>query len=99
MATQQMAAPGADRRAHIEGLLAEYPSLSQDQLDELNHWFTREASALDVGMIASNDAIKPGYDKFRAENLDRFTLKDIAYGMLFAVLIAGVVAVIGIWST
>lgn len=98
MATRHVAT-GVDRRAHIENLLASYPDLEPEQLKELVDWFSREASALDVGMIASNEEVKAGYERFRAEHLDRFKPNDIAYALAFAAVIAGVVAFMGVWSS
>lgn len=99
MGKRDIAPPGVDRRAHIEDLLASYPNLEPGQLEELVHWFSREASALDVGMIASDEALKPGYERSKAEHLDRFTLKDIAFALAFAAVVVGVIAFLGLWSS
>jgi hypothetical protein len=74
--SQEGAPEGAERRASIERMLAEYPDISAEQIGGLVAWFVREASALDVGLIASNEAIRPGYVRFRSDHLDRFRIKD-----------------------
>jgi len=91
---QDGAGDGASRRAHIEAMLADYPDVSKEQLDELLAWFNREASSLDVGMVASNEAISRGYRLFRAEHIDRFRARDLGYAALFVTMVCGVVAMI-----
>ena len=88
------AAIGVARRAHIEALLASYPNVTDDELDTLKIWFKREASAFDVAMLASNAEIKSGYAQFRADHLDKITGRDILFGLVAALAVAGVVALI-----
>jgi hypothetical protein len=79
--------------ARIEAMLARYPLTSADETAEMRHWFANEASALDMGLIASNEALTPQYRRFRAEQLDRFGARDIALISAVAVLLgAGLVA-------
>src|SRR5690606_24710757 len=53
---------GDERRyARVEALLAKYPAVSDAELAELVEWFEREASAYDVGVIASNESIRSAY--------------------------------------
>lgn len=84
-------ASDAARRQAIEAILALYPAISQEQLDELIHWFNREASALDVALVASNEAIRPGYARFRADHIDRLRAKEVfiaaAVGMAVFLLV------------
>ncbi|MXO72615.1 hypothetical protein [Alteraurantiacibacter buctensis] len=91
MNTSMTGATGADRRAQIEALLASYPDTTDDELRELLHWFKHEATALDVGMVASNPLVTSGYRRFRADQLDRLTLREYALmtcvvGMVAALL-------------
>lgn len=98
MSTSQEGAPeGAERRASIERMLAQYPDISAEQISGLVAWFVREASALDVGLIASNEAIRPGYARFRSDHLDRFRIKDAVYAALFAGVVIAVVVLMGAW--
>lgn len=69
-------ATGADRRAQIEALLASYPNNTDDELHELLHWFKHEATALEVGLLSSNPQITQAYRQFRADQLDRMTMKE-----------------------
>ena len=77
---------GAERRLRIERLLARYPALAEAEQDELLHWFEREASALDVALVASGPRAGPGYQRFKAERIDRLGTKDVirAVGFLSA---------------
>ncbi|GGE00022.1 hypothetical protein GCM10011515_19770 [Tsuneonella deserti] len=83
--------------APIESVLARYPGISDEELRALKSWFMREASALDVGMLASNERIAPQYAQFRADHLDRLGTRDamnaLAWIIAAAVVIAGVVLV------
>ncbi len=90
-------APGATalaRRAHVAALLAAYPDVTADEHALLVHWFKREASSLDVALIASEPNIARGYARFRGEHIDRFTLADVAKGLAGLVAIVGIAALI-----
>lgn len=92
--SQEDAANGVERRARMESLLSRYPDLSADQLRELVAWFSKEASALDVGLIASNERVSTAYARFRAEHIDRFGPKDVVHAVLFTAAVLGVVLLI-----
>lgn len=81
----------AARRMQIEAALADYPHVSRESLGGLIHWFRREASALDVATLASNQAIAEPYRRFRADHIDRITLQDVMKGLAFAAAVAGAV--------
>jgi|EndMetStandDraft_4_1072995.scaffolds.fasta_scaffold11253_3 hypothetical protein len=89
-------AAGADRRAQIEAALATYPDVSPERLSDLLDWFGREASALDVALVASNPAIAEPYARFRADHIDRLKARDIIRGLLFAAALVTVFAAI-VW--
>jgi len=76
----------AVRRAQVEAALARYPDLDRDRIDELIHWFRKEASARDVAMIACNEAILESYRRFRADHIDPLTAGDV--GKVILVLAA-----------
>ncbi|MGE8134226.1 hypothetical protein ACQKO5_11510 [Novosphingobium subterraneum] len=82
------------RRAHVEALLAAYPDVTPDERQLMVNWFRSEASALDVALVASNPAAERGYRLFRSENVDKFTVKDMGYALLFAAIIAAAVLLI-----
>jgi hypothetical protein len=84
--------PGADR---IEELLGRYPELTELELHELIHWFEREASALDVALLASNEGIARGYGRFRAERNDPLDAGDIVRAVLGLAIVSAVVLGIG----
>jgi dsRNA-specific ribonuclease len=81
--------------AHIEALLASYPDVTEGELATLKNWFNREASALDVGTLASKDELRSGYTQFRAEHIDKFTAKEIVFALVAALAVGGVVVLIG----
>lgn len=82
------------RRAHVEALLAAYPDVTPEERQLMVNWFRSEASALDVALVASNPAAERGYRLFRSENVDKFTVKDMGYALLFAAIIAAAVLLI-----
>jgi len=77
------AAPVA-QRTQVEAAIADYPHLSEERLAALLRWFRKEASALDVAMLASNEALAEPYGRFRADHIDRMTAQDVMKGLLFA---------------
>lgn len=83
----------AEQRARIENAFAAYPHIEPAALDELLHWYRREASAYDVAMIASNERLAEGYRRFRAERIDPIRWRDILRVLAFAALAGG-----GIWA-
>lgn len=81
----------ARRRAAIERALARYPHLSPEGLAELTDYFHREASALDLGLIACNEDIREPYRRFRADHIDPLKPRDWLRGLAFAGAVAAVV--------
>ncbi|HEX8056171.1 MAG TPA: hypothetical protein VF481_05890 [Novosphingobium sp.] len=88
----------AARRMQIEAALADYPHVSKESLGGLLHWFRREASSLDVAMLASNEAIAEPYRRFRADHIDRITAQDVMKGLAFAAAVGLVVLFIIWWA-
>ncbi|MFC4256065.1 hypothetical protein GRI97_11950 [Altererythrobacter xixiisoli] len=91
-------ATGADqalqRRLQVEGLLSQYPAISAEETDQLRIYFRKEASALDIGNIASNEAAQRGYQQFRADHVDKIGLRDIGIAIGLLALVAAAIAVI-----
>lgn len=81
-------------RTQVESALAEYPDLSGERLDALVNWFRKEASALDVAMIASNERIADRYRRFREDHIDRLRPRDAIRAIVFAAAISAVIALI-----
>ncbi|ABD27627.1 hypothetical protein Saro_3192 [Novosphingobium aromaticivorans DSM 12444] len=89
MMSNTLAASAADaRRAHVEALLSAYPDVTPEERELLVNWFRKDATALDVALVASNPAAERGYRRFRAQHVDRFTLKDMGRALAFAAAIA-----------
>lgn len=84
------------RRAHVEALLTSYPDVTPQERDLIVNWFRRDASALDVALVASNPAAQRGYRKFRSDHIDRFTMKDMARALIFSAIVAVAVILI-VW--
>jgi len=82
------------RRAHVEALLSAYPDVTPEEHGLIVTWFRRDATALDVALVASNPAAERGYRAFRAEHVDRFTPRDMARALAIAAAIAVVVLLI-----
>jgi hypothetical protein len=81
-------------RARARNLLALYPSLTSEELIELRHWFCKTASSLDVAMLSMDEDIRENYEAFKAENIDRITLSDVAKFFAFWVAMAGLPLII-----
>ena len=80
-------------REWVERTVARYPHLTPDELDHLVGWF-KAASALDVGLVASNEEVHHAYVAFREDHLDRFTWGDAVRAALFVLFFGGVAAAI-----
>lgn len=65
------------RRAHIEDLLRAYPKVGEEETASLIHWFRKEASALEVGLIASDPSLALGYRQLKTDHLDRLSGADL----------------------
>ena len=89
---------GAKRRerglAPIESVLARYPDVTATELGLLKSWFKRQASALEVGMLASNEGIAEQYALFRKDHLDRIGTRDAINAMAWILAAAGVIAAV-----
>lgn len=84
----------ADRFDQVAAILKSYPDISEDELRELNQWF-RTASAFDTASLTANDAFSAQYARYRADHIDRFSLKDMLGASAGVIILAGVIAGIG----
>jgi hypothetical protein len=85
------------KRERAEALIARYPELGSEELERLLYWYRREASSMDVALLASNEAIHDRYRAFRRDHVERFSLKDkIVGGLLVAAAAAGIAAIGGV---
>ena len=80
--TQDNAVPSAQRRAFIEGLLTRYPLIDSSELHDLKRWFGKEATTLDVGLIASDPSLAKPYRRFADEHIDPLSKIDLLYAAL-----------------
>ena len=85
------------RRAHIEAALSRYPHIEPDTLADLLHWFRDEASALDVGMLASDPRLTLPYQAFKADHLDRLNGANLFWITALS-LAAGMLALWAFWD-
>jgi hypothetical protein len=83
------------KRARAEAFIARYPQLGSEELARLLHWYRREASAMDVGLLASNEDIRERYQAFRRDHIERFSFKDKLVGGLLVAGAAVAIAAIG----
>lgn len=97
METNHEGAPVAGRRGRIITLLAQYPRLDSDDLAELLHWFRKEASALDVGLIASDPHLAVSYEGLKKDHLDQLTGADLFWVTILVGTGLAVLALL-IWS-
>ena len=73
--------------------MARYPNVTSEEIDSLRGWF-QAASAVDVGLVASNAETHAAYLAFRKAHVDRFTFADLLRAALFVFFFGGTVAVI-----
>jgi hypothetical protein len=84
----------AVRRACIERTLADYPHLDDQAISDVLHWFRKEASALDVALVATNQDIADKYRRFRADHVDRLSPGDVLRAIVFVAITAAVITLI-----
>jgi len=85
----------AVRRARIESVLAQYPNVDAQSIDDVLRWFRKEASSLDVALLASNHEIAEAYRRFRADHVDPLTRGHTLRSVVFtAVALAIIVAMV-----
>ena len=80
--------PQSSANQWVEQTLIRYPDVSEDELQRLIAWF-KVASALDVGLVASNDRLHDAYAALCEEHLDRFTWSDLVRAFLFVLVFGG----------
>ncbi len=86
---------GIERIVEIEAILDCYPDVSPEQIHTVKHWFDHEASAYDVGLLASNPLIAERYRRFRIDHIDRLTLPDATKAV--ALVMVPILAIVAIF--
>lgn len=86
---------GEDRRgrARAEELFLRYPQLGRTELAELLRWHRREASAMDVALIASSERLRSKYQAFYDRHIKPFNWKE---KLLTAALGSGIIAMLAV---
>jgi hypothetical protein len=89
LAAREHLGESRDRRLRAEELLLRYPQLDRPEVAELLQWYRREASAMDVALVASNDRVRPHFEAFHARHIQPFGWKDkLITGALGSAIIA-----------
>jgi len=81
-----------ERRARIERLLARYPELEPAELAELVQWYRRDASAMDVALLASNEALTEPFGAFCRVHVAPFSWREKAITALLSAGVLGLFA-------
>jgi hypothetical protein len=67
---------GRADRARAEELFDRYPRLDRLELAELLNWYRREASAMDVALIASDERLRGKFEAFHERHIKPFNWKE-----------------------
>lgn len=94
MSSNEAGADRAEERARVATLLSRYPEMPASDLDEVHAWFRKGASALDLGLMASDPAIAPKYRAYRADHYDRITGGDYVRAAIFIGIAVGALILI-----
>lgn len=81
-----------ERRLRMECLMVRYPDLEPSELAELTRWYRREASAMDVALLASSDVAGAGFARFARDHIAPFNWRE---KIVATALSAGVLGLIG----
>jgi hypothetical protein len=98
MTTLQTGADGADERTRIATLLSRYPELPDHELDHVHAWFRQGATALDLGLLASDQAVAQQYRAYRADHYDRITPTDYIRILAVLMTVIGVATAIALMA-
>jgi hypothetical protein len=80
------------RRAEIEALVARYPDMSPEDLAALLRWYRREASSMDVALVASNERVRPQFEAFMRDHIAPYNWKEKAITVALSAGVAGLFA-------
>lgn len=80
-------------RERVEHLLGRYPEISIEETSEILR-FLKKGPFLEVGLLTSNDGIKPKLEQFRADHAREFSMgpKSLMIAALLILLIVATVA-------
>ena len=83
MTSNQNGDTDEERRNCMVSLLARYPNLEGAELADLVDWFRKEASAQDIGIVASDPTLKVPYESLKEDHLSRLNGADLFWTILF----------------
>lgn len=86
----------AETMRRLEPIVAAYPHVKAEDLDFLLHWYRKEASSYDVGILSTNTLAHDGYARFRRDHIDRLTALDYVKALFWIAVVCGLF--IGIFS-
>lgn len=87
----------AERRAAAERLLARYPDIAGDELQQLLHYFRKEASSLDCALVSSNLDVLGKYRQFcRDHYINRLRPREL---MFITAGVTGLIVLLIVFST
>lgn len=81
------------RRLEIEKILSQYPNLPSNKINEIVHWFKREATAMEVAVVASNLDVQDSYEQFRQAHIDKLTPVELAVTVFICMAVIVALAV------
>jgi len=81
-----------ERRSRMECLVVRYPELEESELAELLRWYRRDASAMDVALLASSEEAGEAFARFARDHIAPFNWRD---KIIATALGAGVLGLIG----
>jgi hypothetical protein len=85
---------GITCRVEVMDALSRYPEINHEELSWLLRWFRKEASAMDVAMLASDPTLAGPYKRFKAEHLDRLSTTELFWGAVLLVLALAVLVMV-----
>ena len=87
----------AETLRRLEPIVAAYPDIQPEDLEFLLHWYHKEASSYDVGILSTNTSVRDGYARFRNDHIDRLTpldyLKALGWVSLVGALFIGLFSI------
>lgn len=84
-------------RERVERLLGRYPEISIEESAVILR-FLKKGPPLEVGLLSSNEAVKPKLERFRSDHAKEFSLGPRGFVIAVLIIAAVVVAVVLLWD-
>lgn len=81
------------RRLEVQQALSQYPDLPSDKIQDLVRWFKKEATAMEVAVVASQLDKQDSYRDFRRTHIDKLSPIEMIGATLVIMLLIVLVAV------